>query len=298
MLTIDSTIPLRHGTTQPVQIPVFGLGTYRSPRGERTRQAVLEALQLGYRHFDTAKAYGNEKDVGAAIRESGIPREDVFVTTKLWNEDHGFAQALGALDRSLDRLVFDYVDLYLIHWPVRGLRTESWRALEALLTEGKTRAIGVSNYMVRHLRQLFDQEAGDGVSPLTGHGIFRMYLHARLDGRTTDISYFRFQNDQIADTDGFEEMHLIDGNGDDSALRMTHGGQRACFVDQLHDPTAVYIPSRVGLSWLHELTEHNPGGVHGFGFDFIVRHSVNPCPPDVLRHPSYADVPGFRREHR
>lgn len=159
MLTIDSTIPLKHGTTQPVQIPVFGLGTYRSPRGERTRQAVLEALQLGYRHFDTAKAYGNEKDVGAAIRESGIPREDVFVTTKLWNEDHGFAQALGALDRSLDRLGFDYVDLYLIHWPVRGLRTESWRALEALLTEGKTRAIGVSNYMVRHLRQLFDQEA-------------------------------------------------------------------------------------------------------------------------------------------
>lgn len=159
MLTIDSTIPLRHGTTGAVEIPVFGFGTYRSPRGEGTREAVLQALELGYRHIDTAAAYGNEQDVGAALRESGVPREEVFVATKLWNKDHGFAQALGALDQSLDRLGLDYVDLYLIHWPVQGLRTESWRALEALLTEGKARAIGVSNYMVHHLEELLDQEA-------------------------------------------------------------------------------------------------------------------------------------------
>jgi diketogulonate reductase-like aldo/keto reductase len=159
MLTIDSTIPLRHGTTGAVEIPVFGFGTYRSPRGEGTREAVLQALELGYRHIDTAAAYGNEQDVGAALRESGVPREEVFVATKLWNKDHGFAQALGALDHSLNRLGLDYVDLYLIHWPVQGLRIESWRALEALLTEGKARAIGVSNYMVHHLEELLDQEA-------------------------------------------------------------------------------------------------------------------------------------------
>ncbi|MEJ2679230.1 MAG: aldo/keto reductase, partial [Gemmatimonadota bacterium] len=159
MLTIDSTIPLKNGTTGAVEIPIFGLGTFRSPRGQATRDAVLQALEIGYRHIDTAKAYGNEKDVGAAIRDSGLPRDEVFVTTKLWNEDHGFGQALGALDKSLATLGLDYVDLYLIHWPVEGLRTESWRALEALLTEGKTRAIGVSNYMVHHLEELFGQEA-------------------------------------------------------------------------------------------------------------------------------------------
>lgn len=159
MLTIDSTIPLTHGTTGAVEIPVFGLGTFHSPRGQATRDAVLHALELGYRHMDTATAYDNEKDVGTAIRDSGLPREEVFVTTKLWNKDHGFDQALRALDESLTRLGLDYVDLYLIHWPVEGLRTESWRALEALLTEGKTRAIGVSNYMVRHLEELFGQEA-------------------------------------------------------------------------------------------------------------------------------------------
>ncbi len=159
MLSIDSRIPLKHGTTTAVEIPVFGLGTYRSPRGQGTRDAVLQALELGYRHVDTARAYGNEKDVGAAIRESGVPREEVFITTKLWNEDHGFARALGALDESLARLGLDYVDLYLIHWPVRGLREESWRALEALLAEGKTRAIGVSNYMLHHLEELLRLEA-------------------------------------------------------------------------------------------------------------------------------------------
>ncbi|HKJ93561.1 MAG TPA: aldo/keto reductase [Longimicrobiales bacterium] len=159
MLTIDSTVPLRQGASDSPRIPLLGLGTYRSPRGAATHNAVRRALELGYRHVDTAKAYGNEADVGAAIRESGVAREDVFVTTKLWNEDHGFERTLGALDGSLRRLGMDYVDLYLVHWPVEGLRLESWRALEALLTEGKARAIGVSNYMVRHLDELFGHAA-------------------------------------------------------------------------------------------------------------------------------------------
>jgi len=149
-LTIRSTIRLNNG----VEIPRLGLGVYRAAAGSETRNAVLWALEAGYRHVDTAAIYGNEADVGRAIRESGIPREDVFVTTKLWNDDQGYDAALAAFDASLERLGFDYVDLYLIHWPVPELRLESWRALERLHEEGRARAIGVSNYMVQHLEEL------------------------------------------------------------------------------------------------------------------------------------------------
>lgn len=149
-LTIRSTFRLNNG----VEIPRLGLGVYRAAAGAEARNAVLWALEAGYRHVDTAAFYGNEADVGRAIRESGIAREDVFVTTKLWNEDHGYDAALAAFDASLERLGFDYVDLYLIHWPVPDLRLESWRALERLYGEGRARAIGVSNYMVQHLEEL------------------------------------------------------------------------------------------------------------------------------------------------
>src|SRR5690606_19312058 len=127
-LTIRSTIRLNNG----VEIPRLGLGVYRAAAGSETRNAVLWALEAGYRHVDTAAIYGNEADVGRAIRESGIPREEVFVTTKLWNDDHGYDEALAAFDASLKRLGFDHVDLYLIHWPVSERRLESWRALERL----------------------------------------------------------------------------------------------------------------------------------------------------------------------
>ncbi|MGH7551874.1 MAG: aldo/keto reductase [Longimicrobiales bacterium] len=137
-----------------VQIPVLALGVYQTPRGRSTRQAVAWALEAGYRHVDTAAAYGNEKDVGEAIRRSGLSREQVFVTTKLWNDDHGYDATLAALDASLDKLGFDYVDLYLVHWPVPKLRLATWRAMERIFSEGKARAIGVSNYMVRHLEEL------------------------------------------------------------------------------------------------------------------------------------------------
>jgi diketogulonate reductase-like aldo/keto reductase len=138
------------------RIPQVGLGVWQSPRGEPTRRAVGDALALGYRHVDTARVYRNEADVGAAIAASGVPRGDVFVTTKLWNDDHGYDAALRALDASLARLGLDYVDLYLIHWPVAGARRESWRALERAFADGKARAIGVSNYLVPHLRELLD----------------------------------------------------------------------------------------------------------------------------------------------
>ncbi len=133
-------------------IPRVGLGVWQS--GGATKKAVTAALAAGYRHVDTAAVYGNEAIVGAAIAESSVPREEVFITTKLWNNDHGYDAALRAFDASLKRLRMDYVDLYLIHWPVAELRLDSWRALEQLASEGRARAIGVSNYLVPHLREL------------------------------------------------------------------------------------------------------------------------------------------------
>lgn len=135
-----------------LKIPQVGLGVWQA--GGSTKRAVLTALQTGYRHFDTAAIYGNEGQVGAAIAESGIPREQVFVTSKLWNQDHGYDKALRAFDVALNRLRLDYLDLFLIHWPVAELRLESWRALEHLAAEKRVRSIGVSNYLVPHLKEL------------------------------------------------------------------------------------------------------------------------------------------------
>jgi diketogulonate reductase-like aldo/keto reductase len=135
-----------------VKIPQLGLGVWQS--GGQTKKAVAAALSAGYRHVDTAAVYGNEAAVGAAIAESGIAREELFVTTKLWNNDQGYDKALGAFDASLKRLRLEYVDLYLIHWPVPELRLESWRALEQLLADKRARAIGVSNFLVPHLEEL------------------------------------------------------------------------------------------------------------------------------------------------
>lgn len=145
-----ATLSLTTGKT----IPVVGLGVYQSKPGEPTRDAVRMALELGYRHVDTARVYGNEADVGAAVKAAMVPRDQLFVTTKLWNSDHGYDSALRAIDESLQRLGMDYVDLYLIHWPVRGKRGDSWRALEAAFEDGRARAIGVSNYLVPHLNEL------------------------------------------------------------------------------------------------------------------------------------------------
>ena len=149
-MSIASTITLNNG----VNIPRLGLGVYRSPAGDTTIQAVSAALEAGYRHIDTAMIYGNERAVGKAVRESGIPRDEVFVTTKLWNDDHGYESALRACDKSLSELGLDVIDLYLIHWPLPEKRLDTWRAFEKLLADGKVRAIGVSNYMAHHLTEL------------------------------------------------------------------------------------------------------------------------------------------------
>jgi len=139
-----------------VKIPQVGLGVFRNPPGDTTFNAVTAALNIGYRHIDTAKIYGNEADVGRAIQENDIPREEIFVTTKLWNDDQGYDSTLIGFEKSLRDLGLEYLDLYLLHWPVSGERLESWRALETLYKAGRVRAIGVSNFMAHHLEELLD----------------------------------------------------------------------------------------------------------------------------------------------
>lgn len=170
-LTIASTICLNNG----VAIPLLGLGTLYG-HGKDLAQAMAVAFKLGYRHFDTAKAYGNEADVGAAIRASGVPREEVFVTTKLWNTDHGYELTLAAIEGSLQRLGLSYVDLYLVHWPVSGQRPETWRAMEDIYRAGKARTIGVSNYTERHLTELL---ATADIVPAVNQIEFTPYLYQK-----------------------------------------------------------------------------------------------------------------------
>ncbi len=173
MMSVDkaSSVKLNNGT----EIPRLGLGVYQSPPGKITSDAVKYAFEHGYRLVDTARIYGNEQDVGLAIRESGVRREDIFVTTKLWNSDHGYDSTLRAFEESLRRLGLKYVDLYLIHWP-ETLRGESWRAMIRLLKDGKCRAIGVSNYTIKHLEELL---ASSDVVPAVNQVEFHPFLYQR-----------------------------------------------------------------------------------------------------------------------
>lgn len=143
-------------------IPAIGFGTFLSKDGEEVYNAVLTALKAGYRHIDTAAIYGNEASIGRAIKDSGIPREELFITTKLWNDAHGYEEAKVAFAKSMEKLQLDYLDLYLIHWPnplaIRDrwqmANAAAWRAMEELVEEGKIRSIGVSNFMVHHMEEL------------------------------------------------------------------------------------------------------------------------------------------------
>ncbi|WP_121966670.1 aldo/keto reductase [Myroides sp. N17-2] len=147
-----------------VRIPKVGFGTWKAAEGEQAENAVLCAISEGYRHIDTASFYKNEISIGKAIAKSGVPREELFVTTKLWNENRGYEQTLKAFDLSLANLGLAYLDLYLIHWPAsahqfanwKEINADTWRALEHLYKEGKVKAIGVSNFYVHHLEALLE----------------------------------------------------------------------------------------------------------------------------------------------
>jgi diketogulonate reductase-like aldo/keto reductase len=156
-----------------VEMPMLGLGVFKSEDGDEVRNAVRWAVEDGYRLIDTAAIYRNEAGVGQAIASVDVPREDLFVTTKLWNTEQGYEPSLAALSASLDRLGLDHVDLYLIHWPVPDKTEETWRAMEHLRAEGLTRAIGISNFEPHHLDQLM---AGADVPP----AVNQVELHPHL----------------------------------------------------------------------------------------------------------------------
>lgn len=158
LTNINSKLNLNNGT----QIPCVGYGTFRTP-ADVAEKAVADAIKVGYRHIDTAAVYGNEEAVGKGIKDSGIAREDLFVTSKLWNDNRGYDEAKKAFQETLERLQMDYLDLYLIHWPANQkqfgtdaskINAETWRALEDLYDEGKIKAIGLSNFMPHHIVDL------------------------------------------------------------------------------------------------------------------------------------------------
>ncbi|MBU6246093.1 MAG: aldo/keto reductase [Actinomycetales bacterium] len=158
-------------------IPLIGFGLWQVP-DDVAIDATLAALQAGYRHLDTAAVYENERGVGTAIARSGLPRDEIFVTTKVWNTEHGYDQTLAAMDRSLSLLGLDYVDLYLVHWPspATGDFVQTWRAVLALHEQGKTRSVGVSNFHAHHLERIIDEF---GVVPV----LDQIELHPNLQQR-------------------------------------------------------------------------------------------------------------------
>jgi methylglyoxal/glyoxal reductase len=149
---IKGTVKLRNG----IEMPYFGLGVFKIEDGADIVNSVSNALEIGYRHIDTASLYGNERGVGIAIRESGIPRKEIFVTSKVWNSDQGYDKTLRAFETTMRLLGFDYLDLYLVHWPVKGKYHETWKALENLYAGGRVRAIGISNFLRHHLDDLLN----------------------------------------------------------------------------------------------------------------------------------------------
>ncbi|MGI8751027.1 MAG: aldo/keto reductase [Acidimicrobiales bacterium] len=169
-MAITPTITLNDGTS----IPQLGFGVFQVPPDEVVA-SVAAAIEAGYRLIDTAAAYGNEEGVGKAIANSGVPRDELYITTKLWNADHGYDKTLAAFDASLAKLGLDAVDLYLIHWPLpkRDDYVETWKALEKILADGRTRSIGVSNFNVDHLERL---AAETDVTPV----VDQVELHPRL----------------------------------------------------------------------------------------------------------------------
>lgn len=150
MTNINDCARLNNG----VKMPWLGFGVFQIEDGHKVEEAVKYALEIGYRSIDTASIYGNEIGVGKAIKESGIPREEIFLTTKVWNDDQRKGRTLEAFQESLERLETDYVDLYLVHWPVAHHYRETWQAMEEIYKSGRAKAIGVSNFLVHHLKDI------------------------------------------------------------------------------------------------------------------------------------------------
>ena len=171
-INLESTLSLNNG----IEIPRLGLGTFKAVDGTQTYNSASWAIEAGYRHFDTAAFYNNEGSIGAATAESGLPRERFFLVTKVWNDDQGYDSTLRAFDASRAKLRSDYIDLYLIHWPLKGLRGDTWKALQRLLEDKACRAIGVSNYTTRHLDELL---ATSPIVPAVNQIEFNPFLYRK-----------------------------------------------------------------------------------------------------------------------
>jgi methylglyoxal/glyoxal reductase len=167
--SLKDTVTLHNG----VKMPWMGLGVFKVTDGEEVIESVKAAIRNGYISIDTASFYKNEEGVGQAIRESGVPREDLFITTKLWNSDQGYESTLKAFETSLDKLGLDYLDLYLIHWPGKDKYKETWKAFEELYKQGRVRAIGVCNFQVHHLEDLI---ASAEIKPMVNQVEFHPHL--------------------------------------------------------------------------------------------------------------------------
>jgi diketogulonate reductase-like aldo/keto reductase len=153
-----------------IKMPWLGFGVFKVPEGEEVENAIKSALETGYRHIDTAALYGNERGVGKAIRASGVPREEIFLTTKVWNDNQRKQRIIEAFEESLLRLGTEYVDLYLIHWPVKGYYQKTWKSMEEIYKSGRAKAIGVSNFLVHHLEDiLHDCEIAPAVNQVEFH---------------------------------------------------------------------------------------------------------------------------------
>ncbi|WNS45396.1 aldo/keto reductase [Paenibacillus sp. MMS20-IR301] len=198
MLNLQSATKLANG----VEMPWFGLGVFKVQEGQEVVDSVKAAIKAGYRSIDTATVYGNEEGVGQAIRESGVAREELFITTKVWNNDQGYESTLAAFDLSLSKLGLDYVDLYLVHWPIRAKYKDTWRALERLYADGKVRAIGVSNFQIDHLEDLLGSAV---VKPMVN----QVELHPLLS-QLELREYCRAQGIQIEAWAPLAQGHLLD----------------------------------------------------------------------------------------
>lgn len=169
-MTLSKTVKLNNG----VEMPQVGLGVFQVKEEEQLVNAVKAAIKNGYRSIDTAAIYGNEEWVGNAIKDAGVPREELFITSKVWNSDQGYNETIQAFETSLDKMDLEYLDLYLIHWPVEGKFVDTWKAMEHLYHEGKIKAIGVSNFNIHHLETLFKETT---VKPV----INQIELHPKLN---------------------------------------------------------------------------------------------------------------------
>lgn len=239
-----------------IAMPQLGFGVYQVPDDEAER-AVTSALEAGYRSIDTATLYENEKGTGRALADSGIPRDELFVTTKLWNSDQGYDQALRAFDASLERLGLDRVDLYLIHWPMpaRDTYVETWKALEEIYADGRARAIGVSNFDPDHLERLLDET---GVVP----AVNQIELHPRLQ----QDALRAFDADNGVATEAWSPLGRGNGVLDDPAVTAAaakHGRSPAQIVLRWHIQLGnVVIPKSVTPSRIRENID-----VFGFALD-------------------------------